>query len=130
MPDFGSLLADSYAIAAAVVGLGVLLTMGWWYVGLSDREGDVQVALINFGQPGIDNIFMQLLLFFETEDFSRFLRQHPSDTIKGRVVKIGIEGGDGGQWQIPGPGQAQSGQQAAVGPRRTIDGHYNRAVAE
>ncbi len=45
MPDLGSLLADSYTIAAAVVGLGVLLTLGWWYMGLSSRQGDAQVAL-------------------------------------------------------------------------------------
>ena len=45
MPDFGSLLADFYTVAAAVVALGVLLALGWWYVGLSSRQGDVEVAL-------------------------------------------------------------------------------------
>ena len=45
MPNLGGLLADSYNIVAVVVGLGVLLTVGWWYVGLSSRQGDVQVAL-------------------------------------------------------------------------------------
>ena len=45
MPDLGSLLADSYTIAAAAVALGVLLTLGWWFVGLSSRQGDVEVAL-------------------------------------------------------------------------------------
>ena len=45
MPDLGSLLADSYNIAAAAVALGVLLTLGWWFVGLSSRQGDVEVAL-------------------------------------------------------------------------------------
>ncbi len=45
MPDFGSLLGESYAIASVVVGLGVLVTVGWWYVGLSSRQEDVQVEL-------------------------------------------------------------------------------------
>ena len=45
IPNLGSLLADSYTVAAAVVALGVLLALGWWYVGLSSRQGDVEVAL-------------------------------------------------------------------------------------
>ena len=45
VPNLGSLLADSYTVAAAVVALGVLLALGWWYVGLSSRQGDVEVAL-------------------------------------------------------------------------------------
>ena len=45
MPNLGSLLSDSYTIAAAVVGIGVLVTLGWWYVGLSSRQAEVQVEL-------------------------------------------------------------------------------------
>ena len=45
IPDLGGLLGDTYTIASAVVVLGVLGTVGWWYVGLSSREGDVQVEL-------------------------------------------------------------------------------------
>jgi Tfp pilus assembly protein PilN len=45
IPDIGSLLADSYTIAAVVVGVGVLGTLGWWYVGLSSRQATVQVEL-------------------------------------------------------------------------------------
>ncbi len=45
LPDFGTLFSDSYAIASVVVGLGVLVTVGWWYVGLSSRQDDIQVEL-------------------------------------------------------------------------------------
>ena len=45
MPDLGGLLSDSYTIGAVVVGLGVLVILGWWYVGLSSRQADVRVAL-------------------------------------------------------------------------------------
>ncbi len=45
MPDLGSLLSDSYAIGAAVVAIGVVVLLGWWYVGLSSREADVRVEL-------------------------------------------------------------------------------------
>ena len=44
LPSLGN-FSDSYTIAAVVVGLGVLLTLGWWYVGLSSRQGDIQVEL-------------------------------------------------------------------------------------
>ena len=45
IPNLGNLLADFYTVAAAVVVLGVLLALGWWFVGLSSRQGDVEVAL-------------------------------------------------------------------------------------
>jgi len=45
IPNFGNLLSDSYAIGAVVVAVGVLATLGWWYTGLTARQGEVQVAL-------------------------------------------------------------------------------------
>ena len=45
MPDFGSLSFDVYMIASIVVVAGVLGTLGWWYMGLSSRQRDVQVEL-------------------------------------------------------------------------------------
>ncbi len=45
MPDLGGLLSDSYAIGAAVVAIGVVALLGWWYVGLSSRQADVRVEL-------------------------------------------------------------------------------------
>ena len=45
MPNLGSLLSDSYAIGAAVVAIGVVVLLGWWYVGLSSRQADVRVEL-------------------------------------------------------------------------------------
>ncbi len=45
LPSVKSFPADPYIIGAVVVGLGVLGTVGWWYVGLSSRQDEVQVAL-------------------------------------------------------------------------------------
>lgn len=45
IPNFANLLSDSYTIGAVVVAVGVLGTLGWWYTGLSARQGEVQVAL-------------------------------------------------------------------------------------
>jgi len=45
LPSLGGLPTDSYTITAVVVGVGVLLTVGWWFVGLTARQGDVGVEL-------------------------------------------------------------------------------------
>ena len=45
MPDLGSLAFDVYMIASVVVVAGVLGTLGWWYMGLSSRQDNVQVDL-------------------------------------------------------------------------------------
>ena len=45
LPSIKNFPADPYIIGAVVVGLGVLGTMGYFYLGLSSRQDDVQVAL-------------------------------------------------------------------------------------
>ncbi len=45
IPDLSKLLSDSHTIGAVVVGVGVLATLGWWYLGLSARQEEVEVAL-------------------------------------------------------------------------------------
>ena len=45
MPSLGSLALDAYSIAAVVVVVGVLTTLGYWYMGLSSRQEEVQVQL-------------------------------------------------------------------------------------
>ncbi len=45
MPSLGSLSFDVYTMAAVVVVAGVLGTLGWWYMGLSSRQENVQVLL-------------------------------------------------------------------------------------
>ncbi len=45
IPSLGSLSFDVYTMAAVVVVAGVLGTLGWWYMGLSSRQENVQVLL-------------------------------------------------------------------------------------
>lgn len=54
MPDFGSLLADYYTIGAIVSVVGVLGTLGWWYVGLASGQEEVRVALAEAQQDSAD----------------------------------------------------------------------------
>jgi len=45
MPNLGSFAFDVYSIAAVGVVVGVLAVLGYWYMGLSSREENVQVEL-------------------------------------------------------------------------------------
>jgi Tfp pilus assembly protein PilN len=45
LPSLGGLPTDGYIIGAVVSVLAVLGTLGWWYMGLSSRQEEVQVAL-------------------------------------------------------------------------------------
>ena len=45
LPSLGGLPTDAYTIGAIVSVVGVLGTLGWLYMGLTSRQGDVQVAL-------------------------------------------------------------------------------------
>ncbi len=45
VPSLGSLSFDVYTMAAVAVVAGVLGTLGWWYMGLSSRQENVQVLL-------------------------------------------------------------------------------------
>ena len=45
MPSLGSLPTDGFTIGAAASVIGLLGLLGWWYMGLSTRQEDVQVAL-------------------------------------------------------------------------------------
>ena len=45
IPSLGSLALDAYSIAAVVVVAAVLATLGYWYMGLSSRQENVQVEL-------------------------------------------------------------------------------------
>ena len=45
LPSPGGLPTDGYTIGAIVSVVGVLGTLGWWYMGLTSRQDDVQVAL-------------------------------------------------------------------------------------
>ena len=45
MPSLGSLALDAYSIAAVVVVVGVLAILGYWYMGLSSGQEEVQVQL-------------------------------------------------------------------------------------
>ena len=55
---------------------------------------DIQVRLVDLGQPAVDDLLVQFLLLLEAEDLARFLVQHPRDAVERGIMEIRVEGGD------------------------------------
>ncbi len=62
--------------------------------GLGQLPGDVQVRLVDLGQPAVDDFLVQLFLFLEPEDLAGFFIEHAGNAVEGGVVKVRVEGGD------------------------------------
>jgi len=54
VPSLGSLSFDVYTMLAVAVVAGVLGTLGWWYMGLSSRQEEVQVLLAQAVEDSTD----------------------------------------------------------------------------
>ena len=48
------------------------------------------MGLIDFGKPGIDDLLVQLLLFFESEGFGCAFGQNTDNRVKHHIVKIRV----------------------------------------
>src|SRR5579871_341396 len=94
-----------------------------------DGLRDLQVRFIDFRQAGIDDLFVQLLLFFEAEDLRRLLREHVYDAVEDGIVQIGVVDGNRLDGAVEGAAQFESDFQAAEGLRAAVDGDGYRSVA-
>ena len=56
---------------------------------------DLEVRLVDLGQPGVDDLLVELLLLLEAEDLRGLLGEHPDDAVEHGVVEIGVVDGDG-----------------------------------
>ncbi len=81
--------------------------------GLGDLAADVEVRLVDLGQPAVDDLLMQLFLLLETEDLAGLLVEDAGDAVEGGVVEVGIEGRDGLDRLVQGLAERQRGLEAA-----------------
>ncbi len=95
-----------------------------------DGTGNRQMTVVDFGQPRIDDLLVQLFLLLELEYLACFFRQHAGDAVECDIVVIGVEGGDDLDGHPPVPGQCQCGQQAPVSLRRAVQRDHDRAVTD
>ena len=62
---------------------------------LGDLLGDLQVGRVDLGEPGVNDLLVQLLLLLEPEDLLRLARKHAGDGVEHRVVEVRVEDADG-----------------------------------
>ena len=55
---------------------------------------DLEVRLVDLGQPGVDDLLVELLLLLEAEDLRGLLGEHADDPVEHGVVEVGIVDGD------------------------------------
>ena len=60
-----------------------------------ELPADLEVRLVDLGQPGVDDLLVELLLLLEAEDLRGLLGEHPDDPVEHGVVEIGVVDGDG-----------------------------------
>ena len=81
--------------------------------GLGDLAADVEVRLVDLGQPAVNDLLMQLFLLLEAEDLAGLLVEDAGDAVEGGVVEVGIEGRDGLDRLVQGLAERQRGLEAA-----------------
>ena len=87
--------------------------------------GHPQVGLIDLGEAGVDDLFVQLFLLFEPEDFRCFGREHVDDAVEHRVVEVGVVDGDGFDLLLKNTRQVDRGPQPGEGLGAAVDGDHD-----
>ena len=59
-----------------------------------ELPADLEVRLVDLGQPGVDDLLVKLLLLLEAEDLRGLLGEHPDDPVEHGVVEVGVVDGD------------------------------------
>ena len=92
--------------------------------------GDLQMGLIDLGDPVVDQLLVQLFLLLEAEDLAGLLAKHAGDLVEGDVMVVRIVGCHGVDFRVGPRGQIERGHQGAVRKRRTVDTDDDGTVAD
>src|SRR5262249_4271327 len=55
-----------------------------------ELTADLEVRLVDPGQPRLDDLLVELLLLLESEDLGRLLGEHADDPVEHGIVEVGI----------------------------------------
>ena len=61
---------------------------------MGNFPGHFEVGLVDFRQPGVDDLLVELLLLFKAEHFGGLFREHTDDAVEGDIVQERIVDGD------------------------------------
>ena len=87
---------------------------------------DFQMRLIDLRQPGVDDLFVELVLLLEPEDLRRLLGEDVDDAVEHRVVEVGIVDGDRFDLLAERAGQIDGGHQRAERLRAAVHADQDR----
>ena len=90
---------------------------------LSHFPGNIQVRLIDFGQPAVDHFLVEFFLLLEAKDLAGLFVQDPGNAVERGIVEIRIERGNGLDRLVQGFAQRQAGFQPAEAVRTAVHGH-------
>ena len=83
------------------------------------------MGLVDLGEAGVDDLFVQLFLLFEAEHLRCFGRQHVDDAIEHCVVEVGVVDRHGLDLLLENPREIDRGPQAGEGLGATVDGDHD-----
>ena len=86
----------------------------------------LEMRLINLRQPGVDDLFVQLVLLLEAEDLRRLFRENADDAIEDGIVQIGVIHGDRFDLLAEGARQIDGGHERAKRLWASVDAHEDR----
>src|SRR2546422_158648 len=93
-----------------------------------ELPANLQMRLIDLGQPGIDDLLVQLLLLFEAKDFRGFFIQHADDPVEHGVVEVRVVDRDRPERAAERLGEEDAQLQSVEGLGRAIEAHDDRAL--
>ena len=96
--------------------------------GLGDLAADVEMGLIDLGQPAVNDLLVQLLLLLEAEDLAGLLVEDAGDAVEGGVVEVGIECRDRLDRLVQGLAERQGGLEPAERVVAAVQGDHDGAA--
>ena len=88
--------------------------------------GHLEMRLIDLGQPGVDDLLVELILLLEAEHLRRLLGENVDDAVEHGVVEVGIVHGDRLDLLAERAGQVDGGHERAERLGTAVDADQDR----
>lgn len=92
-------------------------------LGFGDLKANFKMGLVNLGEAGVDHLFVEFLLLFEPEDFSRLFGENAGDRVENGIVIIRIESRNDVDLKLIRFGEIEGRFEAGEGEVASIDRH-------
>ena len=79
------------------------------------------MGLVDLGEPGVDDLLVELVLLFEAEDLCRLLGERPDQAVEHEVMEVGVVHADDLDFLVKLPGQPEGGVERTERLRAAVD---------